>query len=358
MTTILFPFYNLGLGGVQTKIIDLANTLVQSNHYRVILYLEEKKAFDRCSELDPRIKVIFCPALLSGYVKRRYYYLLLLLLYYYRPFATYVSLEKTSVFLLQARELLPFFPGKIVVNVDTYLKKEQIYSIRTLSRLYKTADAVVVQSRAGYEDFLSRLKVSSPPVVQIPNWVDISQKFPQRPVSRYEFIYAGRLEPQKDPLQYVRFMSFIKEKKPQAKMAIYGEGTLKKQLVLAVQKAGLTEHIHFYSTSHTIIQHLKESRFLVLFSQYEGMPLIGLEAMKYGTVLLGRNVAGIQDLIQDGATGICKSTIKEIAEEYLKISSKQSVYMSMQKMARKFLAQNFNQRRRNEVIKLLTQTTP
>src|SRR5471030_461247 len=109
MTTIFLPFYNLGLGGVQTKIIDLANTLVKSKKYRVIVYLEKKETFDRCDELDPRVKIIFCPQLLPQFIKRRYYYVLLLLIYWYRPFSIFVSLEKTTIFLLRAKQILSFF---------------------------------------------------------------------------------------------------------------------------------------------------------------------------------------------------------------------------------------------------------
>jgi glycosyltransferase involved in cell wall biosynthesis len=85
-----------------------------------------------------------------------------------------------------------------------------------------------------------------------------------------------------------------------AKLAIYGEGELKHQMVLAIKKAGLKDSIQLYPTSHHIAKELKKTKFLLLLSKYEGMPLIGLEAMRYGCVILGKNVPGIQDLVVDG----------------------------------------------------------
>lgn len=358
MITVFIPFYNLGLGGVQTKIIDLANTLVKSGSYNVIVYLEKNEEFDRCSELDPRIRLIFCPQLFPSLIKRRYYYFLILLIYFYRPNSIFISLEKSTLFLLKAKTLLPFFPGRVIVNVDTYLKKEQIYSSLLIHSLYSTADAVLAPSHAAYADFLGRLKLLSPPVMYLPNWVEVSEKLLKIYPKKEEFLFAGRLVSQKDPLLYVKFIYLLKKKNVVARISIYGEGALKSSMIKFAKKTGVEDLIYFYPTSHQIDQKLKDTRFLLLFSKYEGMPLIGLEAMKYGCVILGKDVAGIQDLIQDNVTGICRKNVSEIVDEYLKIKDDPKRYLTMQKAAYAYLVKNFNQERRKAVILLLTQTQP
>ncbi len=356
MITILFPFYNLGLGGVQTKIIDLANTLVKSKKVKVILYLEKKENFDRSAELDSRVQFIYCPQILPNLIKRRYYYYLLLIILIYRPLSIFVSLEKTTIFLLQVKKFLPFIKSRLVVNVDTYLRKEQIYSTKLLSNLYPTADEVLAPSQAALHDFYMRLHVPTPPARYLPNWIEVPEKSLKKYQKTEEFLFAGRLVAQKDPMLYIKFMKELKKKKISAKLAIFGEGVLKNHLATAIKKAGLSNSISIYPPSHQIARELKKTRFLLLLSKYEGMPLIGLEAMRYGCVILGKNVPGIQDLVVDGETGFCQKNVKLLVKKYLTVRSNSKMYHQMQLSAFAYLKKNFDQKRRSEVIKLLTQT--
>ncbi len=356
MKTILLPFYHLGLGGVQTKIIDLANTLVSTNQYRVVVYLETHEKFDRSNELDPRVILIFCPNIFKQVIKRRFYYFLIYLIFRFRPGSIFVSLEKSAIFLLRARRLMPFLPGKIVVNVDTYLKDEQLYPSELITKFYQTADAVLAPSLAAEQDFRTRLQLSSPPLLYLPNWIEVSESKLKYHQKKRDILYAGRLEYQKNPLQLIKFMMRLHQKKEPATLSIYGEGTLLPKIQSAVKRESLGKTIHFYPTSHQIQHQLLETRFLLLVSRYEGMPLIGLEAMKNGCLILGLNVPGIQDLIVDEVTGFCKNSVEELVTAYLEICQDQLRQKQMAAAAFEYLKKNFDQKRRREVINLLTTT--
>lgn len=356
MKTILLPFYHLGLGGVQTKIIDLANELAKSNKYRVIVYLENKESFDRTDELDPRVKLLYCPSFGKQFVKRRFYYFLLYVIFRYQPFSIFVSLEKTTVFLLLAKKYLPFLPGKIVVNVDAYLKAEQIYVTDLIKNLYQTADVILAPSRAAERDFLSRLCLTSPPVTYLPNWIEVKENQLPKLRKTHEFIYAGRLTYQKNPQQLIKFMKKLRNVRHSVTLSIYGEGKLKPVLTYLVSRANLTSVIQFHPTSHNVQEKLAATKFLLLLSRYEGMPLIGLEAMKHGCIILGLNVPGVQDLIKDEETGFCKNSIEELLTAYLTLCEDEVRQAKMAAAAFQFLKEQFDQRRRSEVIELLTTT--
>src|SRR3990167_475329 len=159
--TIFIPFFNLGLGGVQTKIIDLANTLASQN-YRVIVYLRDHGAFDKRNLLSNNVLCIQCPSRWGRIFRRRYNYIFFLLLLWFRPHSFYVSLEELSLFVIDIIQRIPFYNPTVVLNVDTFVKFDQLTSTLMLRDRFQRASYVVAPSRDTFVDLKKRLKLKSP----------------------------------------------------------------------------------------------------------------------------------------------------------------------------------------------------
>lgn len=352
MKTIFIPFDDLGLGGVQTKIIDLANTLAKQKNTRVIIFLKHKTSFSRAGLLSGVITVWYCPWISKNFWKSRYYYFVVFLLFVLRPQATYISLEKTSVFVLRALRLLPWITTRIVINVDTYPAMDQLASVKVLHSLYNQAHAVIAPSQDTFRDLNERLKICSPPLIYIPNWYS-GAVLTQVLSKTSDAVFAGRFDHQKQPDLCVQAIGELKKRGLIWNLDMYGEGPLQQEMSDLIRHQKLTTYVHIHVPIYSISPILRRTRFLFLFSRYEGLPLIALEAMACGCVIVAFNAPGVRNIVYDQKTGICKNSLNDIVKALEYVDSNKKLYHQMQKNALVLLQRNFSQKNRSRIMKLL-----
>lgn len=95
---------------------------------------------------------------------------------------------------------------------------------------------------------------------------------------------------------------------------IVGDGT---GMFLLKQKAeGLKTEIIFVGNSNEVDKHLQKSNCFVLFSKDEGLPISIIEGMRSGLPIIGTNIAGVPEQIQDGINGfLVDVNEQELAEK-------------------------------------------
>jgi len=126
-------------------------------------------------------------------------------------------------------------------------------------------------------------------------------------------LYIGRLINLKGLNYLIEAFTIISRRVPGVQLIIGGEGPEEERLKQQVEHLGLSESVHFvgFIESQDLSRYYHEAAVFVLPSiqaeqaegQTEGLGVVLLEAMACGTPVVGSNVGGIPDIIQDGWNG-------------------------------------------------------
>jgi len=115
--------------------------------------------------------------------------------------------------------------------------------------------------------------------------------------------FVGRLSPEKGPEVFVRSAATAIAAGTDAHFVLIGEGPMKAMLARMVKHAGLDQRVHFAGPQREMNQLYPGLACVVSSSHSEGMPLAVMEAMASARPVIGTNVGGIAELIEQGETG-------------------------------------------------------
>ncbi len=117
--------------------------------------------------------------------------------------------------------------------------------------------------------------------------------------------YVGRFSNEKGIINFVESISHILKRRPDVHFLLIGDGVLKNEIELYVQKNNLSEKVE----TKKWVQHdelpfyLNELKLVVIPSYTEGLPNLMLEAMACGTPIVATSVGSIPDFIKDAESG-------------------------------------------------------
>ena len=133
-------------------------------------------------------------------------------------------------------------------------------------------------------------------------------KFPKHDFSCEEkiIVSVGRLEDQKNQMLLLESFSMIKDKYPDYKLFIYGEGSLRNLLEDYINKNGLEGRVFLPGVKHEIQEYIKKASLFVLSSKYEGIPNALIEAMAIGLPCVSTDFSpgGARELIKHEYSGL------------------------------------------------------
>ena len=170
-------------------------------------------------------------------------------------------------------------------------------------------------------------------IVHIPNFVDTSKIEPRYEFEDY-FIYFGRLSEEKGIKTLIESMKMVKK----SKLIIVGNGPLEEELKLNVENNNIS-NIEFvgFKTGAELENLIKNSKFVVIPSEwYENAPMSIIEAMSYGKPVIGSNIGGIPEFIENNETGLvfkAKDSI-DLANKIEMLLNDESKIIEMGKNAR------------------------
>ena len=156
-------------------------------------------------------------------------------------------------------------------------------------------------------------------VRMVPNGVDVEQvkscltiaEARQRlgiPPDCFVLGTAGRLEPVKRLDIFLEAARRIAEQHAATRFIVAGDGSERTRLTTLARDLGVAERVHFLGHRNDIFDVLRAFDIMVLSSDHEGLPMVLLEALALGVVVVARNVGGIPEVIQDGISGVLVAT--------------------------------------------------
>lgn len=127
--------------------------------------------------------------------------------------------------------------------------------------------------------------------------------FPHCPV---RIVFVGRLSAEKG--LEVLFQSIAEVKKDIAvEQWIIGRGPLENHLKSLAETLGITDNIKWFGSlrwGEQLFEKIAQADTLVLPSYSEGLPLVTIEGMSQGLLVIGSSVGGIPEILDDGNCGI------------------------------------------------------
>lgn len=135
----------------------------------------------------------------------------------------------------------------------------------------------------------------------------------------------GRITPQKNPSMFVDIISELKKKLPNINAAMIGDGELRDEIALKIEKLGLKENIKMYGFVKNPYGLLKNARVLCMPSLWEGFGLAAVEALALGTPVIASPVGGLGGVVNEKCGKLCKEK-EEYVNEIFELLQNEKLY--------------------------------
>jgi len=164
---------------------------------------------------------------------------------------------------------------------------------------------VVNQHQVPY--FLKNLGVPEEKIIYLPSFYINHEVFQPSNLDKiYDLLFVGRLVKNKGVSLLLEICQKLKKEQPNYKMAIVGEGPIEDNLKSKINQAGLANNVKFLGwleDSEQLAKIYNQARILLITSDNEGGPRVGLEALACGTPVISTRVGVMIDLIKEREIG-------------------------------------------------------
>ena len=318
--TLIILFWDLGIGGIQKRIRDLALEISATrSEWTVYILLRNRnvEGFDSQLLKLKNIHVLYCPSSTSR-IRIRGIFLVWLMIKYstIRPDSFLVFLPLLSIASVIIRSCIFWVKSRLIVNegvlLSTYLDLRGILWMRHVIRFaYNSSDAIVVPTRACKDDLVSMFAVQESKISVIPNWTLLSPMVSRK--AKYDIIYAGRFDAEKNILSIPDCIATVVKKLPKISVLLMGSGPLLLDLLAQISVLKLSGIIQVKKFDENISLYLQQSKVLLLPSHNEGMPNVVLEAAACSVPSVVSNFLGSQEIVLHGVTGFIGKTNEDRA---------------------------------------------
>lgn len=126
------------------------------------------------------------------------------------------------------------------------------------------------------------------------------------PAGPLRFVAIGRLVEQKGQLLALDAMAGLIETSPDAHLTLIGDGEMRAEIEARISAKGLERNVTLtgWVDEARILQELQHAHALLMPSFAEGLPMVIMEAMAAGRLVIATYIAGIPELVREGETGL------------------------------------------------------
>ena len=167
-----------------------------------------------------------------------------------------------------------------------------------------------------------------------------------RDTSTLRLVCVGRLAPIKGFPLLLEALARVVPQVPDIHLEIVGSGPVEAHLRSQITRLGLTRHVTLAGAiaADKIPEVLDRSDVLVVSSFMEGVPVVLMEAMSKGLVVISTAVAGVPELITHNVTGltVLPGSIESLAEAILDVAKRRDSLGPMRAAAREVIVREFN----------------
>jgi len=353
---LMFLITDLACGGAETQAVHLALRL-QSRGWEVqVVSLMPPRAY--VEELDAAGIPVFSLNIRRKLPDPRPILRLAGLLKAWRPEIVHSHMVHANILARIIRPLVGF--PVLVCTAHSIDEKGRRGSGRVRMFLYRLTDLfcdlTTQVSQVGLERYVRIGAVPKHKIRYIPNGID-TRVFCPDPIARsrlrkelglakdFVWLAVGRFEPPKDYPTLIKGFFEVAKITPVVKLLIAGDGSLRPFMERFTQDIGLNEKIRFLGIRRDIPQLMNAADAYVMSSEWEGMPMVLLEASACGLPIVATNVGGNAEIVLDGQTGflVPPKSPEALSQAMLRMMDlPEEVREKMGKQARKHIESNFS----------------
>lgn len=223
-----------------------------------------------------------------------------------------------------------------------YLGKKGLFGW-VVERLTAKLPKLVIPISEKIKDDLKALNISESTMRVVPNGVDFYRLQEIKPSNEeFDVIYVGRLISHKNVDVLLRAISIVREKIPDVRCRIVGDGPMMNELRALSKELDLDENVRFsgfIESDEEVYAHMRSSKVFVLPSTREGFPNTILEANSCGLpaiIVKHEKNAGV-GVVKDGCNGfILNFSPEKIAERIVYLLQNEDELKEMSKNAVEF----------------------
>lgn len=116
-------------------------------------------------------------------------------------------------------------------------------------------------------------------------------------------VNVGALVPHKGQTFLVEAMARVRQRMPDVRLVIFGEGPLRHQLEQQIKDRGLAKHVVLAGFREDVLALTRSADLFVMSSVTEGLGSTVLDAMAMGLAVVGTRAGGIPEAVVHGETG-------------------------------------------------------
>ena len=166
-------------------------------------------------------------------------------------------------------------------------------------------DAAAATAVSSYVQQLAE-KAYGRKVTRILNGIDLTGATPPSPRVRptRHLVFVGRFNPQKCPIFLIDVLSDVADL--DWKLTMIGDGLLLNATRRQAQFYHLESRVEFpgWLRGNAVQEVLADADLLLMPSNFEGLPLAAIEALKHGVAIVASDIPGIRDVVRDGVNGL------------------------------------------------------
>ena len=352
MKKLLFAAYSLGIGGIETALLTLINHLEKREKYDITLVLEKKEGIF-LEELSNKVKVIeYTPSNHKNIIIRKIVNVgkrLNFILKYRNKFdfsidyATY-SLVSSFVARIASKNNALWIHNNYLDFYDRNIEKYKQFFNRIKASKFENIIFVSKLDKNNFEMYFpkskSKLKVFNNLIDYKKIIKKAEEKIEMKKQEEITLINIGRHdEKQKKLTRIIEAVEKLKKENIKCKVLLVGDGFDTPQYKKMVKEKQLEEYIAFLGAKKNPYPYLAISDGLVMSSEYEGNPVVFIEAMILGIPIITTNISDSQEEIE-GKYGLVTSKNTE------------DLYLSMKKFIKEGyeIKETFNPEKYNQEI--------
>lgn len=310
MKKILFASYDLNIGGIETSLITLLNTLAKQEKYEITLVLEKKQGIF-LNKINGNIKIIeYTPNNNKNIITRKIINMLKRIKFvfkYKNKFdfaASYATYSLASSFIARTSSK----NNALWVHTDYLaLYKENVREFKNFffSIKYNKFKNIIFVSRKAKDNFIKIFHESKKNVTVINNLLDYEKIERlsneeielQKDYKCITFLNIGRHDEESKRLtRLIEASKMLEENGYNFKVLFVGDGPDSNLYRDMVKKNNLEKNIIFLDKKENPYPYFKICDCVILTSEYEGYPVVFLESQLLNKPIITTRVSDFEDI--------------------------------------------------------------
>jgi glycosyltransferase involved in cell wall biosynthesis len=196
-------------------------------------------------------------------------------------------------------------------------------------------------------EFVRQLALASYDVEieMLPNGIELIQctPSPSAPNTPRRLVFAGRFNPQKNLFFLLDLLDRVVDL--EWRLDMLGDGDLMEAVRARLQGTRLEKRVclHGWVAPERVSEVMSQSDILILPSIVEGMPVVGVKALGHGLAILGSDIPGLADVVQNGINGsLCPVNDSDAFERALRTMLMSDDILRRMKAASREMALKFD----------------